>query len=124
MKTKHIVLLVDSMPVVCCLLAVYLADEFQIVIRSNTADALAWLRAGNRPAAVVTHFDATDAQPYALFRFMHAVPELRKVPVIVHAAQDQSLATQSRLRKMTQTFLQAGAVPEEVMRRVTSLLAA
>ncbi|WP_345951613.1 MULTISPECIES: response regulator [unclassified Mucilaginibacter] len=82
-KLKEQILIVDSEWNMLKLLYAVLSDQFDLVTKNSSVDALQWLESGNKPALIITEFQLPYLDGASFIRHLKYSGIFNSTPVIV-----------------------------------------
>ena len=88
---KKQLLVIDDEPSMLKLLHFILAEDYDLIIKSNSVEALAWLEKGNFPDLILTDQDMPTIDGLTLIKNLKASGFFRNIPVFLVSGSDTIL---------------------------------
>lgn len=117
-------LIISDCPASCSSLTEVLQDRFQVIVRTDGADALLHLRTEETPDLVIVDPEIEGMADWELVRYLHQSRTCRGIPVVV--ISDRSFEENRPLyfRYRVMDYFRKPFVPEQVAEAVEGLLVA
>ena len=80
---KKQLLIIDDEPSILKLLHFILADEYELIIKSNSVDAIDWLEKGNFPDMILTDQDMPNIDGLTLIKNLKTSGFFRNIPIFL-----------------------------------------
>lgn len=94
-KYKEQILIIDSEWNMLKLLYALLSNEYNLVVKSSSFDAMQWLEAGNKPALIITEYGLPYIDGALIVKHLKYSGIYNDTPIIILSeAQDLKLKTQ------------------------------
>jgi two-component system, chemotaxis family, chemotaxis protein CheY len=85
---KKQVLIIDDEPSILKLLHFILEEEYSLIIKSNSVEAIAWLENGNFPDLILTDQDMPTIDGMTLIKNLKSSGLFRNIPVFLISGSD------------------------------------
>lgn len=112
----------DDSPMICALLEHVLSEHYEVFSAENGLEVLDWLKAGNKPDAIVSDIDMPYMDGFELLQNLRTSQFSRHIPVMMLSGLESS---EERIRSFelgADDYLLKPFNPKELQVRVASLL--
>lgn len=116
------ILIVDDRHTLSDLLAQFLGQKYQVVIKSNGLEAIQWLQKGDIPDLIITDLEMPELDGYELISKVRSSGYFSEIPIIVLSCRDSSPNRIRCLKLGANDFMIKPFNPEELSIRIDNLL--
>ena len=119
---KPSILIVEDNQMMLAFLESYLNERFNVICKSNGADALAWLESGNRPDVIISDIEMPDINGFEMLASIKASTYLKRIPIIMLSGKDKSEDRIRSLKMGATDYLTKPFNPEELEIRIDKVI--
>ena len=116
------ILIVDDRHTLSDLLAQFLGQKYQVVIKSNGLEAIQWLQKGDIPDLIITDLEMPELDGYELISKVRSSGYFSEIPIMVLSCRDSSPDRIRCLKLGANDFMIKPFNPEELSIRIDNLL--
>lgn len=121
---KKQILIVDDDVAILKLLSIILAEDYDIVIKSNGIEAFRWLEEGNFPALIISDLQMPYIHGTSFVRNLKISGFYRNTPVIVLSATDDLDSYIKKMSIKVEGYMQKPFNPTELKSTIRNLISA
>ncbi|KAA3436764.1 MULTISPECIES: response regulator transcription factor [Rufibacter] len=119
---KQCILIVDDEPTIGLILEHYFSKAYQVVVKSNGKEAMAWLEEGHHIDAIVADFEMPFMNGLDFIRQLRASTLFKDIPLIMLSGKEESRNKILCLKSGADDYMIKPFNPEELEIRIKNVL--
>ncbi len=122
MNAKKNILVIDDEPSICKILENFLKHSFNVIVKSDGSDGMAWLEAGNTADLIIADLQMPIINGKELLKNIKASNFYNEIPVIILSGSDDSNERVQCLNLGADDFMLKPFNPMEIQAKINAIL--
>lgn len=116
------ILVIDDTPAISRLIVQLLKNAYEVEVKEDGFEALAWLQDGNFPDLILTDLEMPNMNGIELIASAKRSGYISNIPIIVLSSKDSSSVRITCLKLGAEDYIMKPFNPEELMIRIERIL--